>query len=100
MVLPHAVNLETASGQPLRHKVQLFHNADALFIAGHNIAFYAVKLQNIPGETDNLCYSLGGIAFALTVSRDFIGEITAFYTAEKNVGDAYRADDAVIALFA
>ena len=99
MVFPHAVNFETAFGNSLRLKVQLFHNAQTFCIAGHNIAFDAVKLQNGEGKVDNLFYSFGGVTFALLVCRNLVGQIAAFYTAEQYIGDAYSADNFVAALF-
>ena len=100
VVFPYAVNLKTAVGNALGDKVQFFHNAQAFCVAWHNIAFYAVQLKDIPRKVYNLCNCLGGVAFALTVGGDFIGQITAFYAAEKYVGDAHRANYAVVALFA
>ena len=100
MVFPYAVNLKTAVGNSFGNEVEFFHNAQAFCVAWHNIAFYAVQLQNIPRKVYNLCHSFSGIAFALTVGGNFIGQVTAFYAAEKYVGDAHRANYAVVALFA
>lgn len=100
MVFPYAVNLKTAVGQAFGNKVQFFHNAQTFLVAWHNVAFYAVQLQDIPRKVYNLCHSFGSVAFSLTVGGDFIGQITAFYAAEKYVGDAHRAYYAVVALFA
>ena len=100
MVFPYTVNLKTAVGNAFGDEVKFFHNAQTFFVAWHNVAFYAVQLQDIPRKVYNLCNRLGGVAFALTVGGDFIGQITAFYAAEKYVGDAHRANYAVVTLFA
>ena len=100
VVFPYAVNLKTAVGNSFGNEVQFFHNAQTFFVAWHNVAFYAVQLQDIPRKVYNLCNRLGGVAFALTVGGNFIGQITAFYAAEKYVGDAHSANYAVVTLFA
>ena len=99
MVLPYTVYLQTAAGDALLFKAQLFHYTQAFCIAGHHIAFDAVQLQHFEGKVTDLLHRLGGVSHPLIFFIHLVGQKTAFHTAKQYAADADGADDGVVPLF-